>query len=224
MQSQAVPAIQVAIVEDDDLVRDSMVRIIQSAQELQLMWVAESVAGALAQLARAPFDVLLVDLGLPDGSGLEVIRQARLIKPGAHIMVSTVFGDESHVIAAIEAGASGYLLKANSSETLIQEIRQLHAGGSPISPIIARLLLRRFQSLAVESSSSALPTTPLLSPREAEVLQLMTKGFSYSEIARLMDVRLHTIHTFVRRMYSKLNVSNKVEAINEARMMGLLDE
>jgi len=224
MQSQAVPAIQVAIVEDDDLVRDSMVRIVQSAQELQLIWVAESVAGALAQLARAPFDVLLVDLGLPDGSGLEVIRQARLIKPGAHIMVSTVFGDESHVIAAIEAGASGYLLKANSSETLIQEIRQLHAGGSPISPIIARLLLRRFQSLTVESSSSASPTTPLLSPREAEVLQLMTKGFSYSEIARLMDVRLHTIHTFVRRMYSKLDVSNKVEAINEARMMGLLDE
>jgi ATP/maltotriose-dependent transcriptional regulator MalT len=85
-------------------------------------------------------------------------------------------------------------------------------------------LLRRFQSLAVESASSALPNTPLLSPREAEVLQLMTKGFSYSEIARLMDVRLHTIHTFVRRMYSKLDVSNKVEAINEARMMGLLDE
>jgi DNA-binding NarL/FixJ family response regulator len=161
---------------------------------------------------------------LPDGSGISIIQKARKVWPTAHIMVSTVFGDEAHVIQAIEAGASGYVLKDNSSETLIQEIRQLHAGGSPISPIIARLLLRRFQAEAAPTPNNPAGATSILSPREAEVLQLMTKGFSYSEIARLMDVRLHTIHTFVRRMYAKLDVNNKTEAIHEARLMGLLDD
>ena len=224
MQNQLSMSIKVALVEDDAIVLSSMVRLIEHAQELELAWVAETMAQAMYKLETVEFDVLLVDLGLPDGSGISIIRRARNVKPNAHIMVSTVFGDEAHVIQAIEAGASGYVLKDNSSETLIQEIRQLHAGGSPISPIIARLLLRRFQTEAVQAANNPTATTSLLSPRETEVLQLMTKGFSYSEIARLMDVRLYTIHTFVRRMYAKLDVSNKIEAIHEARLMGLLDE
>lgn len=223
MQINPAMCIKVALVEDDAIVLASMVGIIAQAQELVLVWIAETVAQAMDRLESDPFDVLLVDLGLPDGSGISVIRKARSLRPTAHIMVSTVFGDEAHVIQAIEAGASGYVLKDNSSATLIQEIRQLHAGGSPISPIIARLLLKRFQTDPIASANLPNSSTAVLSPRETEVLQLMTKGFSYAEIARLMDVRLHTIHTFVRRMYAKLDVSNKVEAIHEARQMGLLD-
>ena len=141
-------------------------------------------------------------------------------------MVSTNFGDETHVIRSIEAGASGYLLKDSTPARIVEEIRSVASGGSPISPIIARQVLARFRQIGTGGTSrSATPddTQQLLSVREKEVLELITKGFTANEIARLMSLSPFTVRSFVRRIYSKLNVTSKAEAIYEARNQGILD-
>jgi DNA-binding NarL/FixJ family response regulator len=131
----------VAVVEDDAACREGLALAIGSAPDMRLAWVAATHAQALARLPGAPLDVLLVDLGLPDGSGLDVIAHARRHWPACAPMVCTIFGDEAHVLAAIQAGAMGYLLKDATPETVVQEVRSLHAGGSPINPLVARKLL-----------------------------------------------------------------------------------
>ena len=173
-------------------------------------------------LQNAPADVLVVDLGLPDGSGIDVIHAAHRLWPDCGVMVSTVFGDEAHVIQSIEAGATGYLLKDSAPENMLGEIRSLNSGGSPISPMIARQLLLRFQQHFPAQPAATEKDAVTLSAREKEVLDLVTKGFTANEIAELMQVSRHTVLTFVRRIYRKLKVTSKAEAIYEARNQGLL--
>ena len=219
--------IRVAIVEDDPRTRDALAKAIHLAPDMTLLWTEQTCQAALAALSRPAADVLVVDLGLPDGSGIDVIRAAHQRWPSCHVMVSTIFGDEYHVLQSIEAGAHGYLLKDSPAEAMADEIRLLHAGGSPVSPMIARLILSR---LRADSATSAEPVSPrpsartgvTMSPRETEVLELITKGFTYEEIAQRMGVTRHTVQTFVRRIYAKLEVGSKIEAINAAREQGLL--
>jgi len=225
--------IHVAIVEDDPGFSEALSRAVQAAQDMQLVGLAMSRADGLALLQGPPADVLLVDLGLPDGSGIDVIRAAAQQWPSCSIMVSTNFGDETHVMRSIEAGAAGYLLKDSSPARMAEEIRSLASGGSPISPIIARQILARFQqgpataATRSEPEPAAAATTseaPLLSAREKEVLDYITKGFTTQEIAKLLDLSHFTVRSFVRRIYSKLKVTSKAEAIYEARNLGLLAE
>jgi DNA-binding NarL/FixJ family response regulator len=138
-------------------------------------------------------------------------------------MVSTVFGDEAHVLRSIECGASGYLLKDEPVESMAAEIRNLHKGGSPISPLIARQVLMRLKGPA----HTAAPTTahvsaPELSANEMRTLELIAKGFTAEEIAELMGVARSTVQTYVRRVYLKLKVNSRTEAIYEARFLGLV--
>ncbi len=133
--------IRVGLVEDDAKTRAILERAIAGQADMQLVLQAASREQALALLPRAPLDVLLVDLGLPDGSGLDVITAARRQWPDCSVLVSTIFGDEMHVLPSIEAGAMGYLLKDASAPGLVDEIRSVHAGGSPISPMVARKIL-----------------------------------------------------------------------------------
>ncbi|WP_198969610.1 response regulator [Xylophilus sp. ASV27] len=215
--------IRVAIVEDDHLFLAAVAAAVGHAQGLQLEWTAGTQAEALQSLRRgAGIEVLLVDLGLPDGSGLEVIRAAAALWQHCNVMVSTAFGDEAHVLQSIEAGASGYLLKDSEPEHIVDEIRSLHAGGSPISPLIARQVLMRFKQGAIPPPAAPGDKEVALSVREREVLQLITKGFTTQEIARLLQVSHHTVLTFVRRIYAKLKVRSRAEAIHEARTLGLL--
>ena len=165
-------------------------------------------------------NVLLVDLGLPGGCGTELIRKARIQWPKCEVMVVTVFGDEAHVMKAIEAGASGYLLKDVGDADLIEQIRTLCAGGSPITPVVARQLLIRFSP-----SSRVLPEkekTPLLSWQENRILSLAAKGYRYEEVAELIGISRHTVMTHVKRIYQKLQVHSKSEAVYEARLMGIV--
>ncbi len=217
--------IRVAIVEDDLRVNQSLGAAVNLAADMELVWSETTRSAALASLARRPVDVLLVDLGLPDGSGIDVIREAHERLPNCDVMVCTIFGDEAHVVQSIEAGAHGYLLKDSPSGTIAEEIRLLRAGGSPISPLIARLVLGRLRP----ALPAAGPVEPgdgkpgvTMSRRETEVLELITKGFTYEEIARKLGVTRHTVQTFVRRIYAKLEVGSKIEAINAARQQGLL--
>jgi DNA-binding NarL/FixJ family response regulator len=229
--------IHVAIVEDDPDFSNALKLVVENAPDMLLACHAGTQAEGLAMLAGPPADVLLVDLGLPDGSGIAVIRAAALKWPSCSIMVSTNFGDETHVMRSIEAGAAGYLLKDSSPSKMSDEIRSLASGGSPISPIIARQVLARFRhtptppaagdAVHSNSHSHAHPhaeedAPALLSQREKEVLDYITKGFTVLEIAGLMQLSHFTVRTFVRRIYSKLKVTSKAEAIYEARTQGLL--
>lgn len=227
MTEKTVPSrIHIAMVEDDVVLLNAFSAAIASSPDMRLVSTANTRASALKLLAQAPVDVLVIDLGLPDGSGIDVIREAHIKWPDCAIMVSTTFADELNVMRSIEAGASGYLLKDSSADKIIADILNLHAGGSPISPLIARQILMRFRTnenvvnpLAVSSNQ----TTPaVLSERELEVLKLITKGFTYDEIANLMHVSRNTVMTFVRRVYSKLEVKSKLEAIDEARNQGII--
>lgn len=230
----AVPPIQVAFVEDDPFFAEAFSDALQGQADMQLLGVAASCAQARSMLRTPAAQVLLVDLGLPDGSGLDIIREALQCWPRCHVMVSTVFGDETHVIQSLEAGATGYLLKDSTPERIVNEIRSVHAGGSPISPLIARQLLTRFRQafstdavplplLPSDGPSEAPPDGPSrLSPREQQVLEHIAKGFSYEEIGGLMGVSRNTVLSFVRRIYAKLKVRSQLEAIYEARAQGLL--
>jgi len=213
--SSEISPIRVALVEDDVNFQNALMAAIDTAPDMTLLVVASTRSQGLLMLDRAAADVLLVDLGLPDGSGIDVVRAAHVRWPACNIMVSTAFGDETHVMQSLEAGASGYLLKDSTPERLLSEIRSLHAGGSPISPLIARQILMRFRPAARNQGAA-------LSAREQQVLEFITKGFSSNEIAALMSVSHHTVLTYVRRIYAKLEVKSRTEAIYEARNQGLL--
>jgi DNA-binding NarL/FixJ family response regulator len=216
--------IRVAIVEDDPDFSDALSIVVQDAPDMALAGKATTQAEGLALLAGPAADVLLVDLGLPDGSGIAVIQAAVQRWPSCNIMVSTNFGDETHVMRSLEAGAAGYLLKDSSPTRMGDEIRSLASGGSPISPIIARQVLLRFRHNApsVAAQASAAEEAAPLSSREKEVLDFIAKGFSMQEIAKLMQLSPFTVRSFVRRIYGKLKVNSKTEAIYEARTQGLL--
>lgn len=218
---QANEPIRVVLVEDDVNFQNALIDAIQAACDMQLLAVAGTCSQGLLLLDQISADVLLVDLGLPDRSGIEVIRSAYAKWPDCNIMVCTTFCDEVRVMQSLEAGASGYLLKDCTPDKMLSEIRSLHSGGSPISPLIARLILTRFH-LPVTATHA--PPGTLLSAREKEVLEYITKGFTANEIAELMSVSRHTVLTFIRRIYTKLKVNSKSEAIFEARNQKLLND
>ena len=226
----AAEGMAVAVVEDDAACREGLALAIGSAPDMRLAWVAATHAQALARLPGAPLDVLLVDQGLPDGSGLDVIAHARRHWPACAPMVCTIFGDEAHVLAAIQAGAMGYLLKDATPETVVQEVRSLHAGGSPINPLVARKLLLHAQrggapaaDVAEAIEAAAGDELPSLSARELEVLRLVSRGHTLAEVAQALVVSPHTARTFVRRIYAKLQVKSRGEAVRVAAHQGLLD-
>jgi DNA-binding NarL/FixJ family response regulator len=219
----AMKGISVVMVEDDAKLRDALAQSIRAAPDLWLMAAAHDATSALQALAEQHPDVLLVDLNLPDKPGLEVIRHAAQHLPECDIMVITVFGDDQHVIESIEAGATGYLLKDSMPLDFCEQIRLLHAGASPISPLIARRVLARLQAPRMPPhGAGAANGAPALSEREREVLNLVTKGYNIKEIAGLLAVSPHTVMTYVKRIYRKLQVNSKTEAVYEARKMGLL--
>jgi DNA-binding NarL/FixJ family response regulator len=221
--SPAAPAsastLRVALVEDDPAFRAAFSDAIQAAPDMHLCAVASSLVEGMAMLRGAAAHVLLCDLGLPDGNGIEVIVAAQSLWPDCAVVVTTAFGDEAHVLASIEAGASGYLLKDAAPQDVVHEIRVLQQGGSPISPLIARRVLQRLRGA---TPAAAIAGEATLSQRETQVLELVAKGFQFDEIAQRLEVSRHTIQTFVRRIYAKLEVHSKTEAVHEARRMGLL--
>ena len=219
METSLPTRVNVFIVEDDTVTRESLRARIEAHPRLTVGAAVGTAADALAALATRP-DVLLVDLGLPDGSGIDVIRGALRQHAGLPIMVITVFGNEKRVVGAIQAGATGYLLKDDQTNEIGAAIEQLLQGGSPISPAIARHLIRHFQPA---------PSTPASTPREAltareqEVLALAMKGFSYAEIAELLSLSPNTIASYTKHIYEKLAVGSRTEAIYEASRLGLIE-
>jgi len=209
---------KIMIVEDDPAFFNRFCRIVMSEPEFEICAALCNGAAARETLAHTEPDVLLIDLDLPDVSGIEIIRETAQRYPQTDIMVVTVFGDEKHVLASIEAGATGYLLKDSFPDEFIALINQLRAGGSPISPMIARVLLRQLRPIG-----RTLPAEcTKLSGREVEILSLIAKGFSFPEIGKLLTISAHTVTTHVKKLYQKLAVHSRGEAVYEATKLGLL--
>src|SRR6201999_3923337 len=202
----------VLIVEDDLRLRESFVQAVSGAADLRLVGAADDLPEGLRWLDAMQPDVLLVAIGLPSGSGLELIRHAAKRSPQCNVMVITVFAEEQLVVDCIEAGATGYLLKGSSHQDIAAQIRLRVAGGTPISPTIARRLLGRFTASRNSSENS-----PSLSTQELAVLSMSAKGYSYDEIAPLLKLSRHTVETYVKRIYRKLQVHSKTAAVYEAR-------
>jgi DNA-binding NarL/FixJ family response regulator len=211
----------VVLVEDDPVTRTRIARVIEGHPQLRLAGALGTVAAARAALERELPEVLLTDIDLPDGSGIELIGWLRARNAATAPMVVSVFGDEQHVVEAIEAGALGYLLKDGDADYIAASILEMLDGGSPISPPIARYLLRRLQS-APAGPGAPLGPAPQLSPREQEVLNLIAKGFSYAEIAGLLGLTPPTVATHTRGIYRKLDVHSRGEAVYEAIQLGLV--
>ena len=216
-------SVSVLIVEDDSRFRDAFTQAISQADGLTLIGSAADLASGMRMLDERP-DVLLVDLQLPDGNGIDLIREAARRLPGCDVMVVTIFGDERHVLDSIAAGATGYLLKDMQPAELVEQIHVLRDGGSPISPVIARQLLTRFAPPKAQQPLAPADALTPLSEQEIKVLTYSAKGFSYDEIANLMQVSRHTVQTYVKRSYRKLQVNTKVDALSEARRLKLLAE
>lgn len=227
----------VLIVEDDPQMRGFFAASVLGCSELVLAASVGTLTEARAWLddPAHPVDVLLTDLGLPDGSGLDVIRHAVRLRPLCEPLVISMFGDDENVLASIEAGAVGYLHKDSTPADIAQTILDMKVGASPISPMIARRVLAKYRVLqasavapvpaaSAASGSRAAPAVDrsLLSVREQEVLELFARGFSYAEIARLQRLSVHTVRTHVKNLYSKLAVHSKNEAVFEATHLGLL--
>lgn len=226
-----MPTFSVLIVEDQARFRDAFVHSLSSVADIELLGIAPDLPQGRRMFDQLLPDVLLVDLDLPGGSGIELIRHAAQTRPQCEVMVISVFGDEQHVLTSIEAGATGYLLKDSLALDLPGQLRSLRAGGSPISPVIARRLLMRLAPAAGHLSAAVHDSAPAplgdeeavaLSEQESRVLHLAAKGFTFDEIAQFMQVSPHTVMTYVKRVYRKLHVRSKVEAIYEARRLGWL--
>jgi DNA-binding NarL/FixJ family response regulator len=185
---------------------------------------AVSTGGAaLALLGLQAPDVLLVDLGLPDIDGVELIRQAVRRCPQCDVIVITMFGDDGHVLPSLEAGATGYLLKDAARAGIAASIHEVRSGGSPISPSIARRVLARFRlPAAAPPAASQTPEPSPLSERETEILRLVAKGLSFDSIGEVLVISPHTVVAHVKKIYRKLAVHSRGEAVYEAGQMGLL--
>lgn len=214
--------LRVLLVEDEPTTRSHLAAAVRSHEGMRLAAEAASVAEALAALDREQPQVVLVDLGLPDGSGLDVIRAAAARSPAPDVMVISVFGDEKTVLAAIEAGAGGYLLKDGAGRDIAESILRLVAGEAPISPAIAVHLIRRLRPKP-EAPAARVPEDSLLTDREMDVLELVAKGLSYEEIGDTLQLRYNTIASYTKGIYRKLAVRSRGEAVFEARQLGLLE-
>ncbi|NUN67515.1 response regulator transcription factor [Pseudanabaena biceps] len=212
----------VAIVEDDPFVRRHVARLIEAHPELDLVGQAGTLAEGRALLAAAPH-LVVIDLGLPDGSGLDLIREAAARTPPPRLLVLTVFGDESSVLSAVAAGADGYVLKDSADEALCADMIETLNGGSPISASVAAYLLRRLRRDEDATPPEAtIPDASPVTPREVELLNLLARGLSYREVAGALNISHHTVGAHIKAIYRKLAVNSRSEAVFEAVQSGLI--
>jgi DNA-binding NarL/FixJ family response regulator len=200
-------SIRVSVVEDDARVRASLARLIDGAPGFRCVSQHASAESALEELPAVRPDVVLMDINLPGLSGVECVRRLKTIVPDVQVVMLTVYEDTDLIFAALAAGATGYLLKRTPPDELLGGIRDVHRGGSPMTGHIARKVVRSFQDAEVGQDED------VLSPREREVLDHLAQGYLYKEIAARLAISYDTVHTYVRRIYEKLQVHSRTEAV-----------
>jgi DNA-binding NarL/FixJ family response regulator len=215
--------LRVVILEDDEATRERFRAAVAQAPGMSVAAEFSLAAQALSWLERHTPDVLLADLGLPDLPGLAVIAYCAKRHVHADVLVISMYEDEEHVIRAFEAGASGYLLKDSKNDEIAARIRELRSGGAPMSPVIARLVLRRLRPPAPSGAASEIDDAWVRpTPRELLVLTRIAQGFNYTEIAQMENISRHTVHAHVKNIFGKLEVHSRTEAVFEASRLGLI--
>jgi len=201
-------AITVSIVEDNDQLRGTLARVFSRAEGFQCLGQHATAEDALKGVPQDRPNVVLMDINLPGMNGVECVRQLKQIVPATQMIMLTVYEDTENIFNALAAGASGYMLKRSKSAELLEAIREVVRGGSPMTTHIARKVVQSFQKPAAAAS----PTEDL-SPREKEVLDCLAQGFLYKEIAEKLGISYETVHTYIRRIYEKLQVRTRTEAV-----------
>ena len=216
--------LRILIVEDDARVRADIERAISCEKDMRVTGSAGTKREAEKLIQSYPFETLLIDLALPDGFGLETISWVTEKYPHSDIMVLAEANDDPHIVSAIEAGATGYILKSSVDKDLVSAIRLLQAGGSPVSPAVAQSVLRTLctNTTTTSSEKSVLNPTNPLSERETEILCLLAKGMSFNEIGNILAISPHTVTAHIKKIYRKLQVHSRGEAVYEAAQMGLI--
>lgn len=220
--------IKVLIVEDNAVTRRALCLSIEKEPALVVLDALGSVQAAMTWLADQAVDILLVDLGLPDGSGIDVIKYCAQHHPNCNIMVLTTSSDQDSILDSIEAGATGYILKDMGAPDITRALLDLHAGGSPISPTIARKVITRMRSTKPNTGAIAnldeahTQARIFLTKRETSILDLIACGDSYSAVARQLSVSVGTVQTHIKNIYEKLSVHSRGEAVFVASQRGLL--
>lgn len=206
---------KVSIVEDDVLLRQNLKLLLSGESGISVVSVYGSAEEALRGIGKAKPEILLADIGLPGMSGIELIREVKEHMPGVEIMAHTVFDDRETVFSAIKAGASGYILKGSTPRELIDALHTLAKGGSPMSPKIARKVIREFQDEGIDEQY-------LLSHRETEIVREVENGLTYKDIALKLNISPHTVHTHIKNIYEKLHAKDRQGALVAARKKGII--
>jgi DNA-binding NarL/FixJ family response regulator len=201
-------AITVSIVEDQDPLRATLARVISRAEGFECVSDYPTAEAALEGLPKDRPQVVLMDINLPGINGVECVRRLKRLLPEVLVIMLTVYEDTENIFNALAAGATGYLLKRTPRAELLEAIREVCRGGSPMTAHIARKVVQSFQQPA-----SASGPTSNLSQREQEVLNLLSQGFLYKEIADQLGISYETVHTYIRRIYEKLQVRTRTEAV-----------
>ncbi len=214
----------ILLVEDDAPVRKRLAQIISDWPEGRLAGACATLGEALKEISSQTIDLLITDLRLPDGNGIEAIRTLRKDQPKAEAMVISVLGDQQTVFRAIESGATGFLLKDAESFNLIESVKELMAGGSPVSPAIARTIIKRaFPEKPEDTKKKARHPVKMLTKREMEILQGVAKGLTNAELSEMHGISYNTVPVHIRNIYRKLETHNRSEAVYEAVRMGLIE-
>jgi DNA-binding NarL/FixJ family response regulator len=206
---------KVAIVEDDMLLRENLKILLSGETGVAVVGTYATAEEALGGLKKARPDILLTDIGLPGMSGIDLIRTIKGQMDGLEIMAHTVFDDRETVFSAIKAGASGYILKGSTPRDLIDALNTLSKGGAPMSPKIARKVIREFQDEGVDEQY-------LLSPRERDIVKEIENGLTYKDIGAKFNISPHTVHTHIKKIYEKLQAKDRQQALVAARKKGII--
>jgi len=201
--------ITICIIEDLIEIQNGLQTILESDSRFELLQCFENAETAIAELPLLKPDIVLTDINLPGKSGIDCITEVKTRIPGSQFIMFTIYEDSDQVFEALKAGASGYILKNTAPAKIIESLIELYDGGSPMSPKIARMVLSSF-NISTKNSVSE-----LISKREQEVLELLSKGFLYKEIAEKLNITLSTVKRHLNHVYEKLQVQNKTEAINK---------
>lgn len=212
---------RIYLIEDDPTVLRFVEQTLVGRPQWRLVGHSDSLAHARLVAPHSLADVFLVDLGLPDGRGEEILLNLAIARPEAELLVFTVFGDETRLLEALQCGATGYVLKGCSSEELIAAIGQVKEGGAPISPLLARMLLKQFRRPEA-SPPNGDDSRPALSERETDVLKLVAQGYVNKEIASKLGIGAATVSTHIKNLYRKLAVHTRVQVVKVAQERGLL--
>ena len=210
IKSKKSVSIAVAIVEDDVPAREILASWIRSADGFRVVGEYDDAETAIARLPHEKPSVVLFDINLPGMNGIECVRKLKPRLPETQFVMVTVYEDANHIFNALSAGASGYLLKQTRRNELLDALKDVHAGGSPMSSQIARKVVQNFYRNETQSSNGE---TIELSPREREVLELLARGYLYKEIAEMLKISVQTVNTYIRRIYEKLHVRSRAQAV-----------